>query len=129
MKKAIYILILLVFSFCNLRESHKKQICFFYEGLTKNKIPVDSFAIDKIYHHNTNDTLIASRHFVLSGKQHQIKMYTSDFYAPTDGGVIFYELDSLGIIYTRSTTWYTYRRLKCNNDSINKINWVSPLLI
>ena len=79
----------------------------------------DTIAFDKIDRHDPKDTLIASQDFEMNGKSHLIKMFTSDLHAPTDGGVLAYELDSLGIIYSRSTTWYSYRRLKSTNDSIN----------
>ena len=48
-------------------------------------------------------------------------MYTSDNHASTDGGQLMYELDSFGIIYSRSTTWRSYVRLQSNNDSINSL--------
>lgn len=49
-------------------------------------------------------------------------MYTNiyhDFAA--DGGLIEYELDSIGVIYFKSLTWEGYGRLITNNDSLNQI--------
>jgi len=72
-------------------------------------------------YHATKDSLIGSRTFNFNGEIHKIKMFTTDFYAASDGGELFYELDSLGIIYSKSTTWYGYTRLYSNNDSLNSV--------
>ena len=75
----------------------------------------------KVVYHSPKDSLIGSRTFKIKGESHQIKMFTTDNYAAIDGGELFYELDSLGIIYSRSTTWYGYTRLYSNNDSLNRL--------
>ncbi len=48
-------------------------------------------------------------------------MYSSDNLAPIDGGILKYTCDSIGIIYSRPTTWRSFRRLYSNNDSINDL--------
>jgi len=67
------------------------------------------------------DELIAQDFFKHNKKDHVVKVYTSDNHAPVDGGRLYYTLDSLGIIYERSTTWPGFSRLKTNNDSINDL--------
>ncbi|MBS1636903.1 MAG: hypothetical protein JST26_13380 [Bacteroidetes bacterium] len=67
------------------------------------------------------DELLATEYFEYRGKMHSINMYCSDRKAPVDGGKLKYTLDSLGMIYGRSTTWPSYIRLRSNNDSINDL--------
>lgn len=105
---------------CNSRTSNTKtKDLFFYSN--KNNLTFDTLTRENIYRHESKDSLIYEQDFEFNGKSHSIKMFSSDFYAPTDGGQLTYELDSLGIIYSRSTTWYSYQRLKSNNDSLNLI--------
>jgi len=95
---------------------------FFYTSFHKGrKYKTDTLSQNKIKRHGSEDLLIADQYFEFNGGMHLIQMFTNDLNAPIDGGVLFYELDSLGIIYSRSTTWYSYRRLKSSNDSINSI--------
>lgn len=81
----------------------------------------DSIGFDGIKKADKADTLIGLTEFTLRGRDHILKMYTSDLVAPIDGGIVYFELKDLGVIYWRSTTWLEYRRLKTNNDSINEI--------
>ena len=81
----------------------------------------DSISFDRIKKADKADTLIGLTEFTLKGRDHILKMYTSDLVAPVDGGSVYFELNDLGVIYWRSTAWFAYRRLKTNNDSINEI--------
>ncbi len=101
-------------------EKKQTENLFFYVGSNRNRIyKSDTITFDKIERHDSKDTMIAYQDFELNGITHLIKMFTSDLHAPIDGGELTYELDSLGIIYSRSTAWYSYSRLKSSNDSIN----------
>lgn len=71
--------------------------------------------------HEKRDSLITNKEFELYGQMHLIRVFTSDYYAATDGGRLMFEIDSLGIFYSRSTTWPSYSRLRSNNDSINNL--------
>lgn len=93
-----------------------------YIGYNRNgTMKTDSLTFDRLKHHDPLDTLIASTEFMLNGHEHLINIWTSDLVAPMDGGSVYIELKDLGVIYYRSTSWYSYRRLKTNNDSINYI--------
>ncbi|MGY2132525.1 hypothetical protein ACW9KT_09865 [Hymenobacter sp. HD11105] len=102
-------------------DKEKKEIVFFYTSPTISKADTEYIKVEQIKRHNPKDTLIAYFNFALGERRHFIDVYTSDFYAPEDGGTLLYELDSLGVIYGRSTTWFKYSRLQSNNDSINEI--------
>ena len=59
--------------------------------------------------------------FSLDGQEHVVKGYLDDHYQPIDGGSFWLELDSLGMIYGRSTTWPGFSVVRSNNDSINEL--------
>lgn len=99
----------------------KKETVFFYTSPKISKAYIEYIKAEQVERHNPKDTLIAFLNFTVGNRRHFIDVYTNDFYAPEDGGVLLYELDSLGVIYGRSTTWFNYRRLHSNNDSINEI--------
>jgi hypothetical protein len=65
--------------------------------------------------------MLAQSMFELNGKIHWINLFTNYPHAPIDGGYLAFELDTLGIIYTKSTTWNSYSRLKSTNDSLNTL--------
>jgi hypothetical protein len=121
MRQLLYIFILTIFFACdNTTKKNESEILFFYVGSNHNgSYKPDTLTSDKIERHDPRDTLIAYQDFEFNGIIHLIKVFTSDLHAPIDGGQLSYELDSLGIIYSRSTTWYSYRRLRSSNDSIN----------
>ena len=122
MKNLIALITIILFLSCynKTKKENESTLRFFYVTNFRNHLDT---AIDKYpsNRHNEKDSLLAYQRFEYEGEIHMIKMYTSDFYAPVDGGELMYELDSLGIIYSRSTTWYGYSRLRCNNDSLNSI--------
>ena len=115
-----FTLIVLTVASC-VRQPEKKQtiLKFFYKNTHSDKL--DTITATQISRHEQDDTLIAEQIFEFKTKSHIIRMYTSDNHAPVDGGQLMYELDSLGIIYVRSTTWFNYDRLESNNDSINSL--------
>ena len=83
---------------------------------------IDTTFIDKIGFHQLPDTLIAEEVFLLNKNFHVIRKYTNKNHIKSfDGGVILFELDSLGEIYSCSTTWPSYSRLHSTNDSIESL--------
>jgi hypothetical protein len=125
MKKVFSILTLSLLCSCGHPGSLDKDIELpkaAYVGYNHNgTMRTDSLTYDKIKQHDPLDTLIASTEFTLNGHAHLINIWTSDLVAPMDGGSVYIELKDLGVIYYRSTSWYSYRRLKTSNDSINYI--------
>lgn len=104
--------------------NQKKEKILFYTITTTQDFRTytsDSVTMDSIWKHHKNDTLLAHCWFELNGKTHWINMFTNYPYAPVDGGYLAFELDTLGIIYAKSTTWKSYSRLKSTNDSINDL--------
>lgn len=92
-----------------------------YVGYDNGTMMTDSLDFESITMADPRDTLIGSTEFTLNGQDHRISMYTSDLVAPMDGGFVYFELKHLGVIYYRSTTWDSYRRLKTDDDSLNYI--------
>lgn len=121
MNKIFIILsVLSLFSCSQPNEVKKLEPAVFYYSSYSNTNPVRNNISETFWHHD-QDTILASVSFRFRGTMHEIRMFTNDFYAPTDGGVLMYELDSIGVIYQRSTTWSSYSRLHSNKDSINAI--------
>lgn len=119
------VLILLSFTSCDHNKNVQKdeKILFFIVSTTKDfkTYNSDSVQINKIKHVDINDTLLEQSMFELNGEMHWINLFTNYPHAPMDGGYLAFELDTLGIIYIKSTTWNSYSRLKCTNDSINNL--------
>jgi hypothetical protein len=104
--------------------TQKNEDILFYTVTTTKDFKTnnsDSVKIDLIKHHDTKDTMLAQSMFELNGKTHWINLFTNYPHAPIDGGYLAFELDKLGIIYTKSTTWNSYSRLKSTNDSLNTL--------
>lgn len=119
------IFIILLNSSCDTNGDIKKSddIYFFYQTTTKDfyKYNSDTVKIDKIQQPDIKDTFLLQSMFELNGETHWINLFTNYLKCPIDGGYIAYTLDTMGIIYMRSTTWKSYSRLKCTNDSIDNI--------
>jgi hypothetical protein len=124
MRNNLFILLILFICSCNSQTENSKTetIFYHYTGMNINSnYKLDTINPKLIPRHHINDSLLATSEFDCKGRLHVIRMYTSDFNAPIDGGQIIYELDNLGSVYSRSTTWHTYYRLRSNNDSINLV--------
>jgi hypothetical protein len=100
-----------------------EEILFYTVSTTKDfkTYNSDSVKIDLIKHHDLKDTFLVQSMFELNGKVHWINLFSNHNSAPIDGGYLAFELDTLGIIYMKSTTWNSYSRLKSTNDSINDL--------
>lgn len=95
---------------------------FYYRISSKDRTSYsDTFTLDKIHKHAEKDTMLCQKMFEYKGTGHTVNMYTNSLYAGVDGAYIAYELDNLGIIYNKSTTWISYGKLESNNDSINEL--------
>jgi hypothetical protein len=120
MKYFLFFSLLVLFS-C--KANHSKQIdLFFYTSyITKNNnFNRDTFEMDQLKFHKPTDSLGAKFSFELEGKKHEIRMFSSSFKGGC-GGSIFYELDQLGIIYSKKSFSNFYKRLRSTNDSINNL--------
>ncbi len=119
------LLILLCITSCDSAERVKKsdEILFYFHTTKQNFTTYnsDTVKIEDIQQPDKNDTFLVQSRFELNGKRHWINLYTNVLYCGVDGGYLAYTLDSMGIIYMKSTTWNSYGRLKCTNDSINEI--------
>lgn len=103
-------------------ENVRQKELYFYRNTHQNGTDSSNyFQRAKIKKHQPTDVLLAQSVFIFNGKKHKISLYTNYFHSPIDGGRLFYELDQLGIIYTKSTSFYDYAVLKSTNDSINKV--------
>lgn len=123
--KTINIFLFLLIGGCSIKSDNvknKKSDIFFYKNICEKGILYsDTFNIEKIKKHDKDDSLIYRVYFNSKGKFHELNAYTNEKKAPTDAERIFYELSEIGIIYTKSLSWYDYSVLKSSNDSINEI--------
>lgn len=123
MKNLIVIFSILILYSCaeNNPKIEKEKIKYFYLSSDINGVPADTFKYEEVNHIDSIDELLATEYFECRGQSHIIKMYSSDHLAPTDGGILKYTFDSIGIIYSRPIWWQNYRRLYSTNDSINDL--------
>jgi hypothetical protein len=103
------------------KNERQKELYFYRNTHRKGEDSSSYFKRVKIKKHQSTDDLLAQSDFIYNGKRHTIRLYTNYFHCPIDAGRIYYELDQLGIIYVKSTSFYDYTVLKSTNDSINKI--------
>jgi hypothetical protein len=103
------------------KNERQKELYFYRNTHRKGEDSSSYFQRVKIKKHQPTDDLLAQSDFIYNGKQHTIRLYTNYFHAPIDAGRIYYELDQLGIIYSKSTSFDAYTVLKSTNDSINKM--------
>lgn len=115
---------MLLITSCDSKENTQKEQDLLFYTITTNKdyykYYSDTLKIEKIKKHDIHDTLLKQSMFKLYGETHWISLYTN-LQSPTDGQFLAFELDTLGIIYVKSTTWKSYSRLKCINDSIDNV--------
>jgi hypothetical protein len=103
------------------KNERQKELYFYRNTHRKGEDCSSYFQRVKIKKHQSTDDLLAQSDFIYNGKQHTIRLYTNYFHAPIDAGRLCYELDQLGIIYSKSTSFDAYTVLKSTNDSINKM--------
>ena len=103
------------------KNERQKELYFYRNTHQKGEDSSSYFKRVKIKKHQPIDDLLAQSDFIYNGMKHTIRLYTNYFHCPIDAGRLFYELDQLGIIYSKSTSFYDYAVLKSTNDRINKI--------
>lgn len=116
----VLILIIALASSCADKKTDEEIVLYYVIGSTHSNSK-DTIYTTKNQQADTTDDLLAQDFFHYKTKDHILKLFTSDNHAPVDGGRLYYTLDSIGIIYERSTTWPGFGRLKSNNDSINDL--------
>lgn len=118
--KTIIILILSLFITCNKKTNltEKSNLKFFYITSVAGKEDTLNKTVMKP---TSKDDLISGQNFEYRGKTHRIQMYLTDYDTAKDWEQLIYELDSLGIIYSRVSTQPMYYRLHCNDDSLNSL--------
>lgn len=77
--------------------------------------------IQQLRRHSERDTLVGQCVFAYYGTDHIVRAWRDDHYQPVDGGSFWLELDSMGAIYSHSTTWPGFVVIHTNNDSINEL--------
>ncbi len=120
MRTIALILIITLTSSCADKKVDDETVLYYVIGSTHSNSKDTIYATKNQQADNTDD-LLAQDFFNYKSKDHILKLFTSDNHAPIDGGRLYYTLDSIGIIYERSTTWPGFGRLKSNNDSINDL--------
>jgi hypothetical protein len=125
-KTSFYLIILVGLTLISCEEKQKiikDEMQYYYRSYSRNgQRENDTISIIKRKRFNSIDSLIGLVTFEYKGNNHSIKMYTNFYHElGLDGGLIEYELDSLGVIYFKSLTWEGYGRLITNNDSLNQI--------
>ncbi len=113
----------ITFVSCNSsNKSAIKKELYCYRNTDKNgEFLSRKFKRGNIKKHHDLDILLEESNFIFNGNRHVIRIYTNSFHCPIDGGRLVYELDSLGIFYSKSTSFYDYAVLMSTNDSISKI--------
>lgn len=115
----------LVLLSCTANKSKQKDLFFYTSYITKyNNFNRDTFEIDQLKFHKATDSLGTSFSFEFEGKNHEIRLYSNccgSKPVAVDGVSIFYELDNLGIIYSKRSFSNFYKRLRSTNDSINNL--------
>lgn len=123
--KYLIVITAIIFLYCTSCNNSKQKVndedLFYYtSSLHKYGFNQDTVALQKVQKHDTLDDQIAIDYFELDKKRHTIRMY-SNYSHVSCGSHISYVLDSIGVIYSKGTTWRGYQRLNCTNDSINRI--------
>jgi hypothetical protein len=119
----LFFILFLIYS-CGNKTAEKEQTTKFYTISTNNffeRRKTDTILQKEIGQHKETDTLFQQYVFNVDKERHFINGFTNYPHAPPDGDYVSYELDNLGIIYTKSLTWKSYTRLHSTNDSINNL--------
>ena len=116
-------IILLYFTSCNnsKQKVNDEDLFFYTSSLHKYGFNQDTVTLQKVQKHDTLDDQIAIDYFELDKKRHTIRMY-SNYSHVSCGSHISYVLDSIGIIYSKGTTWRGYQRLNCTNEYHNVVS-------
>ncbi len=116
------IVFFIVFLFFGCSKTEKSNIISkFYILNSEERSFSDSVPFLNVPQFDSLDLFLAADNFDYKGVEHKVAAYTSSNQAPVDGGRNYFMLDSVGIIYLKSTTWPISMRLSSNNDSLNDL--------
>ena len=121
MKKIIIFCLTTIFFSCKEESKSNEPICFYYTQTIQDTTTVDTIPFRGFIRIDSLGELLATEKFKYNNTYHQIKMFSTDKYAPIDGGELYYTLDNIYCMYSRSTCWSNFGILSSNNDSINEI--------
>lgn len=122
MKSTLILLALFLFSNCRNNMHHPvKKTNYYFISYNQNRNKVDTFPLTNLTSKDSLYDLIAKHPFWYKKQSHLIQMYSNDRRSPLDGGSLVYILDSIGVVYGRSTTWPGFSFLTSDNDSINDL--------
>lgn len=124
MKANFYLLTILILLTSCSSESEKKQenTMYYYRNTTRDReFKSKKFEKDQIQRHDKLDILVGQADFIFEHKRHELRVYTNSTHCAIDAARLTYELDNLGVIYSKSTYFEAYSVLKSNNDSSNQI--------
>jgi len=110
-----------VFNSCIQKQKDNNKKTFFYLEYSARESELDTIEYMDMPQPDSLDDLIYADSFDFNSKTYKIKAFTSDGHAPTDGGRYYLTLDTLGIIYSKSTGWPVFATLQSSNDSINRL--------
>jgi hypothetical protein len=119
--KIKHLIILFILIACNTKKATTKDIKLYYISLNRDKDMVDTFPYVKKNNKSDEYILIHQEGFKYYGKYHAVNLMSNRQTAPCDGEHLKYELDDLGVIFIKNTTWNSYSRLKSDNDSLNEL--------
>lgn len=120
-KISLLIVNLLILLSCNIDDKKKNTVKYFYVIFRRDHFNADTIPTNDINNIDSTYKLIATEGFYYLNKVHHINLYSDDDNSPMDGGALKYTLDSIGLIYERSTTWPNFIKLTTNNDSLNDL--------
>lgn len=108
---------------CNFSNDKKQEnTMYYYRHTTRDReFRSKKFEEDKIQRHDKLDVLVGQADFIFEHKGHELRVYTNRTHCAIDAARLTYELDNLGIIYSKSTYFEAYSVLKSNNDNSNQI--------
>ncbi len=112
--------VMLLTSACSVTGEQEPIVYWRYQYMDESVGP----RIDTVEHlpfHDPKDSLLGYSAFYWKGTRHLMSGFTSDLHRPIDGGSFAIELDSLGVIYSHSTTWPSFMFVRSSNDSISEL--------
>jgi hypothetical protein len=119
----IYLILLLLFFYSCESVNKSDKINYYYLSyfIEHGDSKLLETKIDKFEFHNIKDSLIFKKKILIGKQFHELRKYSNCLYSPVDGERITYELDSVGVIFSISLSWYSMKKLRTSNDSINAL--------
>jgi hypothetical protein len=114
----IGLLVVLVSTGCN-EASREQRVQYTWLGEQRSICFPDTITL--LPKHSVQDSMLGRVEFTYCEGRHTVTSWTDDYHSPVDGGSFWLELDSLGKIYSHSTTWPGFGIIRSNSDSINDL--------